>query len=151
MYKTILVPLDLSQRAEAILPHVENLAQRYGATVVLLYVEEVPMMLERDEVVDWEQFRKVLRERRQKTEAYLDAIITEWQKKEISVRKRIGQGPVVKCIVDSAAEEKASLVAMSSHGSGGMTRSFYGSVAAGVLQHIDRPLLLIRSRFNAIK
>jgi nucleotide-binding universal stress UspA family protein len=151
MYKTILVPLDLSQRAEAILPHVENLALRYGATVVLLYVEEVPMMLERDEVVDWEQFRKVLRERRQKTEAYLDAIITEWQKKEISVRKRIGQGPVVKCIVDSAAEEKADLVAMSSHGGGGMTRSFYGSVAAGVLQHIDRPLLLIRSRFNAIK
>lgn len=151
MYKTILVPLDLSQRAEAILPHVENLALRYGATVVLLYVEEMPLMLERDEVVDWEQFRNTLRDGRQKTEAYLDAIIAEWRKKDISARKRIGQAPVVKCIVDSAAEEKADLVAMSSHGSGGMTRTFYGSVAAGVLQHIDRPLLLVRSRKKSSK
>jgi nucleotide-binding universal stress UspA family protein len=30
MYNTILVPLDGSKRAEAILPHVEDLAGRYA-------------------------------------------------------------------------------------------------------------------------
>ena len=39
MYRTILVPLDGSKRAEAILPHVEDLAQRYHAAVVFLHVE----------------------------------------------------------------------------------------------------------------
>ena len=34
---------------------------------------------------------------------------------------------------------------MASHG-GGLTRVFYGSVAAGVLNRVDRPLLVIRSR-----
>jgi nucleotide-binding universal stress UspA family protein len=34
---------------------------------------------------------------------------------------------------------------MSSHGRTGLSRVFYGSVAAGVLHKIDRPLLLIRA------
>ena len=55
---------------------------------------------------------------------------------------------VVKAIIDAAERENADLVAMASHGRSGLSRAFYGSVAAGVLQRIDRPLLLIRSRNN---
>jgi len=43
MYPTILVPLDGSQRAEAILEHVEALAGRFNSKVVFLIVEEAPM------------------------------------------------------------------------------------------------------------
>jgi nucleotide-binding universal stress UspA family protein len=35
---------------------------------------------------------------------------------------------------------------MASHGRTGAARVFYGSVAAGVLHRVDRPLLIIRSR-----
>ena len=46
MYKTILVPLDGSSRAERILAHVENMALHYDSTVVLLQVVSpiIPMM-----------------------------------------------------------------------------------------------------------
>ncbi len=40
MYQIILVPLDMSARAERILPHVEDLAHRYDAKVIFLYVLE---------------------------------------------------------------------------------------------------------------
>ena len=40
MYKKILVPLDGSPRAEAIMPHVEELASCYGAEVILLQIIE---------------------------------------------------------------------------------------------------------------
>ena len=40
MYTTILVPLDGSKRSERILPHVEELARRYDAIVVLVQVVE---------------------------------------------------------------------------------------------------------------
>ncbi|MGB8719294.1 MAG: universal stress protein, partial [Desulfobacterales bacterium] len=40
MYHVILVPLDGSKRAEAILPHVEEMARRYDARVVFLGVVE---------------------------------------------------------------------------------------------------------------
>jgi len=62
------------------------------------------------------------------------------------VQTLIGRGPAVKAIVDAAESENADLVAMASHGRTGLSRTFYGSIAAGVLQRIDRPLLLIRSR-----
>ena len=45
-----------------------------------------------------------------------------------------------------AQEHAVDLIAMASHGRGGLSRVFYGSVAAGILQRIDRPLLLIRAR-----
>ena len=40
MYRRILVPLDGSERAEAILPYVEDLAKVHGSTIVFLQVIE---------------------------------------------------------------------------------------------------------------
>lgn len=149
MYRTILVPLDGSPRAEAILPHVENLAQRYGARVLLLNVDaEPPLLLERDEVVDLQANLAQCRERRRTTAAYLQRIVDNWRDKGLSVDMQIEQGPVVACIIETAHREQADLVAMASHGASGWERTFYGSVAAGVLQQIDRPLLLIRARLG---
>jgi nucleotide-binding universal stress UspA family protein len=55
-------------------------------------------------------------------------------------------GPVVATIMRVAAEEAADLIAMASHGRGGPTDVYYGSVAAGILQRIDRPLLIVRGQ-----
>jgi nucleotide-binding universal stress UspA family protein len=46
----------------------------------------------------------------------------------------------------AADDEDADLICMGSHGRSGLSRVFYGSVAAGVLHRVDRPLLLIRSQ-----
>jgi nucleotide-binding universal stress UspA family protein len=148
MYKKILVPLDGSLRAEAILPHVENLALHLHASVILLYVDETSdLLLERDEVIDVEGYLGKRRKRINNTQAYLQAIIDKWRSIDINAQMRIGRGSVVACIIDTAKRESADLVAMTSHGQSGLERAFYGSVAVGVLNKIDRPLLLIRSRF----
>jgi nucleotide-binding universal stress UspA family protein len=146
MYKTILVPLDGSQRAEAILPHVQDLAGRGEAKVIILYVEEPSVLLERDEIIDMDRYWQERRHAREEIEAYAAGIIRDFKDKNISAQLLIGQGPVVRCIIETASQEGADLVAMASHGRGAIERTFYGSVAAGVLQRIDRPLLLIRSR-----
>ena len=148
MYKKILVPLDGSMRAEAILPHVESLALRLKASVILLYVDETSdLALDRDEVVDVNSYLEKRRKRISTTQAYLQTIIDKWRSIDIDVQMRIGRGGVVACIIDTAKRESADLVSMASHGQGGVARTFYGSVAVGVLNRIDRPLLLIRSRF----
>jgi nucleotide-binding universal stress UspA family protein len=48
-------------------------------------------------------------------------------------------------IVRVAAEKGASVVAMATHGRGGLTRLLVGSVAAAVLPRLAVPLLLVRS------
>ncbi len=146
MYKNLLVPLDGSKRAEAILPHVESLALCFNTKVILLVVEEPALMLERDEVIDQPKYQKERDKAKKKIQAYLAALENGFRAKGIEVRTLIGHGPVVKAIIDTAQRENAELVAMASHGHSGLPRTFYGSIAAGVLQRIDRPLLLIRSR-----
>ena len=82
----------------------------------------------------------------EEAQAYLDKQAKELKQKEIEVETRIEQGPVVETIIDVAREVDADLIAYASHGRSGLGQVFYGSVAAGILHRIDRPMLVIRSR-----
>jgi nucleotide-binding universal stress UspA family protein len=137
--------LDGSRRAEAILPHVEDLAGRYGATVILMrVVEPVPLRvgLEGAYTVLREEFER----RTEQAESYLAALQGEFREKGIKAHTRTVYGSAVEAITETAEREGADLIAMASHGRTGLSQVFYGSVAAGVLHRIDRPLLLVRSR-----
>ena len=145
MYNTILVPVDGSERAEKILAHAEDLAKRYGATIVFLQViGPVPltMRLETSFVILQEEFEHQVK----RAKAYLAALQRDFHEKGIETRTCIDQGPVVDAIINAAEREGADLIAIASHGRSGLSQVFYGSVAAGVLHRADRPLLLIRSR-----
>ena len=145
MYKKILVPLDGSRRAENILPHVEDLAARYEAEVLLLQIIEYQTQTGSD--LDYHPLStEDLDRTKQMAETYLVGIQSDFQKKRIPCHLTVTFGPVVEMIIYIAQKEKCDIVAMASHGRGGLARVFYGSVAAGVLQRIDRPLLIIRSK-----
>ncbi|MCI0396080.1 MAG: universal stress protein [Chloroflexi bacterium] len=144
MYRTILVPLDGSKRAEAILPHVEQLAHHFEARVIFLQVVEprTPPVMPEGMLLNLDQIQQDFKE----VDTYLAAKQGEFREMGIEARHTVEYGPVVQKIIDVAEREGADLIAMASHGRSGMSRVFYGSVAAGVLQRVDRPLLLIRSR-----
>lgn len=146
MYQNILLPLDGSKRAEAILPHVENIAARFGARVIILIVEEPAVQLEHDEIINTERYLAERAEMRKNITAYALKIVNQLKEKDIAADFLIGKGEVVKSIIKTADSENVDLIAMASHGRSGWTRTFYGSVSAGVLQKIDRPILMIRSR-----
>jgi nucleotide-binding universal stress UspA family protein len=145
MYKTILVPLDGSPRAESILSHAEALAGAFGAKIVLLQVVEpsVSIVTPYDMVpyYDPKEAERMMVEAR----AYLDGKQGALHSRGINVKCLVESGPVVNGILDAAERENADLIAMASHGRTGLGRVFYGSVAAGVLHKADRPLLLVRS------
>jgi len=146
MYKSILVPLDGSERAEKILPHVVSLAQCYSARVTFLQVIELTPML----IVDYGLPGGILPELVEQTKTEAEEYLTSWKddftKKAIKTSFRVEQGPIVETIIKVAEEENADLIAMASHGRTGLSHVFYGSVASGLLHRVDRALLLIRSR-----
>lgn len=145
MYKTILVPLDGSKRAEKILPHAENLARRYDAAVVFLQVMgPVPLTMRVEPSYDILQ--EDLEQRIKQAKSYLAALQRDFHEKGIEARTCVDEGPVVDAIIQTAEREGADIIAIASHGRSGLSQVFYGSVAAGVLHRADRPLLLIRSR-----
>jgi nucleotide-binding universal stress UspA family protein len=145
MYKNILVPLDGSNRAEAILPHAEQMAQLCRAKITLMQVvepvyisagpPEVPVMISQE----------LTQQRADDTAAYLTGWKVRLEKKGIEVVTRVEHGPIVSTIIQVAEQTGADLIALASHGRSGLARVFYGSVAAGLLQHVDRTLLIVRS------
>jgi nucleotide-binding universal stress UspA family protein len=145
MYRTILVPLDGSRRAEAILSHAERLAQQNGAKVVFLKVEDEPIMLERDEVIDIARYHEKFEKQKDLAADYLKGLQTRFANMDIRAETRLLYGSVVKSILRAATESGADLIAMATHGWSGLARASYGSVAAGVLQAAEIPILLIRS------
>ena len=148
MYKTILVPLDGSKRAEVILPHVEELAQRFEAKVIFLGVIEPETVIVSAEPVFTQIDDEAIHQRLDMVKTYLNGMAGEFREKGITARIHFNQGPVVESIIQAAEKEDADLIAMASHGRTGLSRVFYGSVAAGILHRVDRPLLLIRALDN---
>jgi nucleotide-binding universal stress UspA family protein/CheY-like chemotaxis protein len=144
MYKTILVPLDGSNRAEVILPHVENLAQWSNATVLLLgVVEPEPIMVFEPVAIPFDN--QLYEAQVKATEKYLHQMGERLKAKNIVSQVFVGQGRVVEQIIQVSEEKNVDLIAMVSHGRTGLAQVFYGSVAVGVLHRVNRPLLIIRS------
>ena len=81
-------------------------------------------------------------------ELYLERIATTFRDKGIACETLVAHGPVVEKIIETANTEDVDLIAMTSHGWGGLARIFYGSVAAGILNRVDRPLFIVRSRWE---
>ena len=143
MYKTILAPLDGSKRAEAILSHLEKLAQSNSSRVIFMQVvEPVLIAAGADFAIQTKEEYEVLEKQ---AEEYLAGLKGEFREIGIDARAFVTHGPVVEAIISAAERENAELIMIASHGRTGLSRVFYGSVAAGVLHRVDRPLLLIRS------
>ena len=145
MYQNILVPLDRSKRAEKILPHVEDLAVHYKARIIfLITIPNFQAAAVDGSFVEFSE--KDFNTQLDKGKSYLESIADTFHQKDIRTHIVVAKGPAVENIILTSEKENVDLIAMTSHGRGGLTRVFYGSVASGVLNRADRPLLIVRSR-----
>ncbi len=151
MYKKILVPLDGSELAEVILPHIIQLATLYEAEILFLQVFQLShgAHFRRREDDDYQALPQLgqdeLQQQLDKAQAYLQTQVVDAINFGVPANSRISYGPVAATIINTAVEEDVDLIAMASHGASGVQGVYYGSVAAGVLQRVDRPLLIVRS------
>ncbi|CAN5814692.1 universal stress protein [soil metagenome] len=146
MFQKILVPLDGSKRAERILPHVEALAGKFGAKLVLVSIVE-PILSGVSPYGNGSYYiAEELERRTAAANAYLANLQETLSAQQFDVKTLVEYGPPVMALQDIAEREKVDLIALASHGRTGLARVFYGSVAAGLLHQADRPLLLIRAQ-----
>jgi nucleotide-binding universal stress UspA family protein len=127
------------------LPHVEELAGQHESRVVLLQVVEPSLVFASsyDAYPDLDVHK--MEQRTREAELYLAGWQGEFRLKRIETRSRVHYGPIVETILDVAASEGADLIAMASRGRSGLGRAVYGSVAAGLLQRSNVPILLVRA------
>ena len=160
--RTILVPLDGSELAEAVLPHVMALAKQRGpeiTDVVLFRVCEpvaalgyyppsarfetpggVVHMLPGDYV------RAEAARQRVVAEQYLAGIEKRLKGAGLKVRIEVRDGDPAGEIVDYANKNPFNLIVMATHARSGVSRWTYGSVAAKVLKGVLSPIFLVRTQ-----
>jgi nucleotide-binding universal stress UspA family protein len=151
MYKKILVPLDGSERAETILPHVVELAQAGQSQVLMLSVVEIgtgelsPTLALPGATLDYDLYLKTMKKAEEDSENYLKAKANELNGQNIKTEWKVFKGNTVNSILSVAEDEDVDLIAMASHGRTGLSQFFFGSVAMGVLHRAEKPLLLVRA------
>jgi nucleotide-binding universal stress UspA family protein len=145
MFKTIVVPLDGSKRAEAILPHVVEMGKCMNSQILLLQVIE-PVLLPY-EVHGYvpEMDARRTEEERTTAEDYLEDIARQFRQSGLTAFVRVEVGQVVETILEVCKIEGGQLIALASHGRTGLSRAFYGSIADGLLNRCTCPMLVVRS------
>src|SRR5258708_1956374 len=146
MYKRILVPLDGSVLSERGLQPAFDLAEKFGAQVILLRVIAIDdaSAVSAGNGPQFLQLRDMREERdRAESEAYLPGIRAQCQVKRVPVATQVAQGAAPDMIVQVAEQTRTEMIVMSTHGRGGLNRFLYGSVAEAVLRGTQLPLLLI--------
>ncbi len=151
MFTRILVPLDGSELAERALPVAQSIAQSSNATIHLVQVvSRLPEAeagrsgdsfqaaeLERDAA------RRLVEARITRGKEYVDRVAAQLKKAGIEVATALLEGGAAENIVNYTREHSIDLVVMSTHGSGGLKRLFFGSVTDRVVRSCEVPVLVV--------
>lgn len=134
--RTVLAPLDGTPFAEAALPLAAQVARRHGAALRLVLVHDPP--------VDGSDAAAALAVAlRGSTLDYLRAVASRLDPGGGLVHEvNVLQGPVGATL--ATASSRADLVVLATHGRGGLSRAWLGSVADYLLRHAAAPVLLVR-------
>lgn len=141
MFTRILVPLDGSSVAEQVLPYAKLFARTLALPVELLAVNDVSGLLtalEHARNLDY-----LVEDMTRKAGTYLDQVAEQFT--DTQVQRTVVQGIVADVIIDNAAHDSATLIAMATHGRSGPKRWLLGSNAEKVLRATENPLLLVRA------
>lgn len=139
-FKRVVVPLDGSTLAEQILPRILTLAKLEDAEVILLHVLSA-QSLSQKEIADlnpawWEKDISLAQD-------YLVRMARKFRRTGLPVRTDIVINEnIANAIGDFASHEKADLIAIATHGRGGVARMLRGSVADAVM-HSGRTSMLV--------
>lgn len=141
MYKKILIPLDGSSLAEAILPHAQALAKSEGAEIVLLRVSQppAPEFLARDVKTGV----RLVEEMEQEARQYVKVEVQRLRDDGNQVTGIARDGAVLETIVSVARETHADVIAMSTHARSGLQHFLLGSVADDLVHISPIPVMLI--------
>jgi nucleotide-binding universal stress UspA family protein len=143
MYQKILVPLDGSDLAECVLPHVKAIGSGCGVGQLILLSVVAPLHGEIPSDIHVE----IVQEAGVKAaKEYLTKIKARLSKEGFDVKAEVLTGRPAETISDFAQHNKVDLIAIATHGRSGISRWIFGSVADRLVRSSLVPILLIRPK-----
>jgi len=151
MYNKIMVPLDGSELAECVLPHVEAITTGCKITDVVFVRVVNPIRLPasvpaRADFAFREKDRQELKETlKQMAEAYLKKMVENTGLDGALLSYEVLEGKTADSLAHWAEKNGVDLIVIASHGRSGISRWVMGSVADRILRSACVPVLMIRA------
>jgi nucleotide-binding universal stress UspA family protein len=141
MFDPILVPLDGSQLAECVLPHIVAIARSFEAEITLL------RMLEKNQAGSPAQLFDLLNWQINKTKAalYLEKTKARLQESGLRVHTTVLEGLVAEGITEYAQNQGMKLIILSSHGRNGLTQWGISSITQKIILSAPTSVLIVRA------
>lgn len=147
MYTWILVPHDGSDFGDRALPLAVSLARRSKAMLELVHIHEPYIYASGAPAFDRrldDELRAKMRHRLENTRER----VAQYLGHEVLLARM--EGPVARTLEKHVADSGADLVVMTTHGRGGMSRIWLGSVADHMTRHSPVPVLFVRPSTAAV-
>ena len=142
-YKNILIPVDGSHFSENVFPQARYLVELFKAKVWFLHVIDTHLVESftalKDNIIE-DDGKSI-----ENIQNYFSTIEKRVKETQVAYELVIKKGNPAETICDFAKENEIDLIAMSTHGRGGIARWALGSVADKVVQSSSKPVLLIRA------
>lgn len=139
--KKILVPVDFSDCSKKALDYAIPFAKNFGARLVLLYVIPANYPVGEFGMIDVAFMEKDLRAAGERQLAELKA---RQIGADVPSTGLLRVGRAVTEITETAAQEEADLIIMSTHGHTGFKHVLLGSVTENVVRYAPCPVLVVR-------
>ena len=152
MFNKILVGLDGSELAEQVLPYAIEVAQAFRSHLVLFSALPAPVIVAPGipgiAPVPVETDAMVIDAIKGQSEAesYLESLVGHASKKGVQAEKVVSTGLPGPTILDYAEKHGIGLIAIATHGRGGLERAVLGSVADHLLRHSKIPIFVVHPK-----
>lgn len=141
-FERVVIPLDGSDFSASIIERALDVLGEPRPAVHLVHVLDGSTWAGRARTT--ELIGRYVQDSRQSAEEHLSALASHIAERGYDVTHEIREGRVTEQIQVAAQEHDAGMIAMATHGRGGLGRALLGSVAQRLLQNVALPLLLIR-------
>jgi nucleotide-binding universal stress UspA family protein len=142
--RSLLVPLDGSQHAEAVLPYAAMLAGAGKTRVVLLRVYRRPFVTADYPEPDWEDhIKRIVGQFRKVAEDYLEGV-KQRLAGDLDVTTEVIEGDAAEEIVRYAREHDLEMIVMATHGDSPLAEWEFGDAADKVVRNAGTPVFLVR-------
>lgn len=142
MIHHILVPLDGSELAECVLPHLMAIAPVTGAQVTLIHVLERNSSRNGNvsliDPLSWHM-------QKQESQSYLDRIAGQLHKLDLQVEQVLLEGNPAETLIEFARNHDVDLLLLSTHGRTGLSEWNVSSVVQKILLRSYKSILLVRA------
>jgi nucleotide-binding universal stress UspA family protein len=147
-FSRMLIPLDGSRLSEQIIAPATALGRLTQAACTLLQVVEPSDLMHHGADTDVSDVEQSVTQRRlEAAREYLDDRAAQLRAEGMQVQTAIvGVNPPAAAILGHARQHEIDLIAMATHGRGGLARVLLGSTADKVVRGADMPVLLLRPR-----